>query len=114
MKKTLILAALLIAATALAGRISKGFGQKVTATTTPVELNVGERTSDSAEFVHVTVTSGEVRLMMNTDTNTFYTGITTGLCVTAGFPQTFWTGASIKSICYATETNTAVVIFNFQ
>ena len=110
--KKLILAFLALSMACMAAYVTSGFGKKVTATTTPTVLNVGAKTSDYAEFLHVTVTSGEVRLMLNCTTNNFVT--TNGLVVTTGFPQTFWSGAAIKSICHATESGEADVIFNFQ
>jgi len=112
MKKTLICAALLVGITVLAATVTSGFGKKVLADSTPTILTVGNRPNTHAEFLHVTVTRGEVRLMINTPTAEFVS--TNALVVTAGFPQTFWTGGDIRFISYATESGTADVIFNLQ
>lgn len=111
--KRMIIVGLMLAGAAFAGYVAYGFGKSLVGTTTPTVLNVGPAGIDSAKFCTVNVKSGEdLYILKNTSASDFV--LTNAMVVTAGFPQTFWTGDDIKSVCYATSTGTNVFLINFE
>lgn len=113
MKKLIIGTLLILAATAFAGYVNKGFGRVAKATPTPTQLLVKDTPANYANVCSVTVTGPEtVYFLKNCSTAQFVR--TNAIPIPSGTAYTFKTQSKIYNICYATESGSSEVLFAFE
>ena len=104
---------MVVVAVAVAGYVSAGYGQALTATTATDIVYAGGAAGGYGDLCSVVVTGSEVVwFQKNLSTNDFVQS--EGIPVTAGFPYTFKKGERIYSVCYATASGSSEFLIAFE